>query len=135
MKRGTVLFVLSMMLRLAIAQNQAPATTEPKSSGTSSDASAERIYGLKDGAKPPKVLSNPDPDWPEKERGKQGTVVLLLVVGSDGLPREIKVVRSLSPGLDNAAVEAVRKWKFAPGTKDGKPVAFKINVEVAFRHG
>jgi TonB family protein len=134
LKRGTVLFVLSMMLRLAIAQNQASATTEPKSSGTSSDASAERIYGPKDGAKPPKVLSSPDPDWPEKERLKQGTVVLLLVVGSDGLPREIKVVRSVSPVLDKAAMEAVTKWKFAPGTKDGKPVASKINVEVAFRH-
>jgi periplasmic protein TonB len=134
LKRGTVLFVLSMMLRLAIAQNQAPATTEPKSSGTSSDASAERIYGPKDGAKPPKVLSNPDPEYPKKEWRNQGTVVLFLVVDSNGLTREIKVVRSLSPGLDQAAVEAVRKWRFAPGTKDGKPVAFRITVEILFRH-
>jgi len=36
-------------------------------------------------------------------------------------------------GLDEKAVEAVRSWRFDPATKDGKPVAVQIDVEVAFR--
>ena len=60
--------------------------------------------------------------------------MLRLIVGGNGVPREIGVVRSLSPDLDAAAVDAVAKWKFAPATKDGKPVTSQINVEVSFRH-
>jgi protein TonB len=56
-----------------------------------------------------------------------------LVVGADGLPREITVARTLSPEFDKAAMEAVRKWTFDPATRDGKPVATAIKVEVAFR--
>jgi protein TonB len=58
---------------------------------------------------------------------------LWLVVGSDGLPRDVKVSRSLSPEFDEAAIDTVKKWKFAAGTKDGKPVATRLNVEVTFR--
>ena len=84
---------------------------------------------------PPQATYMPDPKFPKKERKArhQGTVILGLVVGSDGLPRDIKVSRALSPEFDEAAVDAVKKWKFSPSTKDGKPVAVQISVEVAFR--
>jgi protein TonB len=36
-------------------------------------------------------------------------------------------------GLDQKAVETVRDWRFAPATKDGKPVAVQVNIEVNFR--
>jgi protein TonB len=55
------------------------------------------------------------------------------VVDAQGHPRNIHVARSLGLGLDEKAVEAVRKWKFEPGTKDGQPVAVQVNVEVNFR--
>jgi len=61
-----------------------------------------------------------------------GTVLLGLVVGSDGLPRDITVSRPLSPDFDAAAIDAVKKWKFSPATRDGKPVATAIKVEVNF---
>ena len=44
-----------------------------------------------------------------------------------------QVARSLGMGLDQKAIEAVRKWKFEPAMKDGRPVAVQINVEVNFR--
>ena len=56
-----------------------------------------------------------------------------LIVGSDGLPRDIRVGRSLSPEFDESAIDAVKKWKFAPATKDGKPVAVEINIEINFK--
>jgi protein TonB len=84
----------------------------------------------------PHAIYAPDPKFPEKERkarqrGK-GTVLLELVVHSDGLPSDVKVSRKLSPEFDKAAIEAVKKWKFSPATQDGKPVAVEINVEVNF---
>ena len=63
---------------------------------------------------------------------KHGTVVLWLIVGSDGLPYNICVQRSLNTVLDDAAVDALKKWKFAPATKDAKAVAVQINVEMVF---
>jgi len=58
---------------------------------------------------------------------------LWLVVGADGVPRDIKVARSMCCGLDDEAIKAVQKWRFKPGTIDGHPVAIQINVEVTFR--
>jgi TonB family protein len=59
--------------------------------------------------------------------------VLGLIVGTDGLPRDVKGIRRLGLGLDEKAVEAVRQWKFKPAMKDGRPVAVQISVEVFFR--
>jgi len=43
------------------------------------------------------------------------------------------VARRLGMGLDEKAIEAVRRWRFEPARKNGRPVAFQINVEVSFR--
>ena len=59
--------------------------------------------------------------------------MIKMVVGVDGLPRDIKITRPLSADLDESAINTVKKWKFAPGTKDGEPVAVQIVVEVSFR--
>lgn len=87
------------------------------------------------GVSAPKVLFAPDPDYSEEARKAkyQGTVILWLIVGPDGRPRDIRVARTLGMGLDQKAVEAVRNWKFDPARKDGQPVSVQINVEVNFR--
>jgi len=70
----------------------------------------------------------------EARRAKrQGVVVLSVVVDPQGDVSEMRVVRGLGYGLNEKAVEAVRAWKFKPGTRDGVPVAVLITVEVAFR--
>jgi len=58
--------------------------------------------------------------------------MLSLVVTPEGNTTDIKVTTSLGSGLDEKAIEAVRQWKFEPATKDGKPVAVKVAVEVSF---
>lgn len=67
-----------------------------------------------------------------KDAGIQGKVPLECVVLPDGTVADIKVVKSLDPGLDEAAVKAMKKWTFKAGTKDGQPVAVRIEVEMTF---
>jgi TonB family protein len=55
------------------------------------------------------------------------------VVDANGLPQDIKVQRSLGMGLDEEAIKAVKRWRFQPAMKDGKPVPVMINVQVNFR--
>jgi TonB family protein len=92
-------------------------------------------YRVGGGVEAPRAVYTPDPEYSEEARKAkyQGVVVLWLVVGPDGRPRDMRVQRSLGMGLDQKAVEAVKQWKFEPATKDGKPVAVQINVEVNFR--
>jgi protein TonB len=92
-------------------------------------------YRVGGGVSAPRALFAPDPEYSEEARKAkwQGTVVLWVIVGPDGRPRDIKIQRSLGMGLDEKAIEAVRQWKFDPAKKDGQPVAVQINVEVNFR--
>jgi len=84
---------------------------------------------------PPHATFQPDPDYPDKARRKKqrGTVLVGLIVGTDGLPREVRVDHSATPELDGAAVDTVKRWRFTPASKDGKPVAAQIKVEVSFK--
>jgi len=86
------------------------------------------------GVSPPRALYDPEPDYSEEARKikLQGSVVLSLVVDATGHPRKVKIARSLGMGLDEKAVEAVEKWRFVPGLKDGYPVATRVEVEVNF---
>jgi len=83
----------------------------------------------------PALISRSMPGYTlEARRAKrQGVVVLSVVVDPQGDVSEMRVVRGLGYGLNEKAVEAVRAWKFKPGTRDGVPVAVLITVEVAFR--
>ena len=64
----------------------------------------------------------------------QGVAVLSGVVGVDGTLHDIRVVRSLDAafGLDQEAIKCVKQWRFRPGTRQGKPVAVYVTIEVAF---
>jgi TonB family protein len=73
-----------------------------------------------------------EPDAARKAK-YQGSVLLWLVVGADGLPHNVRVQRSLGMGLDEKAIAAVSTWRFQPATLDGKPVAVEVNVQVSFR--
>jgi TonB family protein len=81
----------------------------------------------------PRPVFTREPDYPGRHRDrKEGTVVLGLVVGTDGRPHDIKVVASLDKDFDKAAMEAVRQWRFEPGLKDGLPVEMPISVDIEF---
>ncbi len=83
----------------------------------------------------PRVLSKVEPDYSEEARlgALQGTVVMSVVIGVDGMAHDIIVTRPLGLGLDDKAVEALSQWRFAPGTKGGEPVPVFATIEVNFR--
>jgi TonB family protein len=99
-------------------------------------------YTLPDAAKPqgsndsmPMMIYKVDPEFSaEARQAKIGGVVLIgLVVNSQGVPENLRVLRAVGHGLDEQAVEAVKQYKFKPAMEDGNPVAKEINVEVNFK--
>jgi periplasmic protein TonB len=83
---------------------------------------------------PPVVIGSISPVYPEfaKRNRVQGTVVLEVEVLKDGSVRNIFVKRSVAGGLDDAAIEAVRKVRFQPGRSSGQPVDVLLIIPVEF---
>ena len=64
----------------------------------------------------------------------EGSVRLAIIVEADGSVSDVRVTESLDPtfGLDDEAVKAAWQWSFKPATKDGKPVAIGVELELRF---
>lgn len=81
------------------------------------------------------LLSGTPPAYPMASRRKreQGTVVLRLVISEDGRVADVAVHRSSGyPALDQAAVAAVRKWRWSPTMRDGRAVPITGLVQIPF---
>lgn len=97
--------------------------------------SAEDVYKVGGEVSTPRVLVKSEPAYtPEaKDAGIEGVVILAIIVGTDGRPRDIRVKKSLDPVLDRNAVAALGGWRFQPAARRGKPVAVRATVEINFR--
>jgi len=93
------------------------------------------VYLIGGGVTGPTLIYKVEPEYSEEARKAkfQGTVILLIVVDEHGKPRDARVIHPLGLGLDENALEAIMKWRFTPGKKDGKPVAVQATIEVNFR--
>ena len=93
------------------------------------------VFRVGGGVSAPVLLYKKEPEYSEEARKAkyQGTVVLYVEVDPSGKAVNMRVVRSLGLGLDEKAMEAVKAWKFKPGSKDGKPVTVAATIEVNFR--
>jgi TonB family protein len=109
--------------------NRIPARVEPGTMGP------DGIYSAGGGVSQPAVIQRVAPIYSEEARKAKysGTVTLGVIVDAEGKARDIHVVRSLGMGLDEKAIEAVKKWKFRPAMKDGQPVPVRAMIEVNFR--
>ncbi len=83
---------------------------------------------------PVKVIFKPKPIYPMRaqEAKVKGTVKVSALFAADGTVREIKVVLSKGWGLDEEAIDAVRRMKFSPATRGGVPVSVRMTVNVGF---
>lgn len=92
------------------------------------------VYRPGNGVSAPETIYTVDPEFSDEARKAryQGTVLVGLIVGADGLPHNAQILRALGMGLDEKALEAVKQYRFKPGMKDGHPVACQISIEITF---
>jgi protein TonB len=86
--------------------------------------------------RPPRVLTRLDPYYPASARrtGTQGHVLVRALVDEYGRVEEAEVVESEPAGVfDDAALKSVRGWTFSPATRQGRPVAVRIDIPIRFR--
>jgi len=91
--------------------------------------------GLKGALTQPVLLSKSDPEYSEEARKAkvQGSVMIRAEIDARGQIQNISIARGLGMGLDESAAEAVKKWRFRPGTVNGRPVVTSALIEVSFR--
>ncbi len=93
------------------------------------------VYQVGGGISKPVLIHEEEAEFSDEARRAkyQGVCLISLIVDAQGNPQGIHVIRTLGMGLDEKAIEAVRKYKFKPALKDGKtPVPVIITVEVDF---
>ena len=93
------------------------------------------VYQVGNGVKSPMLTKEVKPIYTAgaKARGVRGSVELLAVVLPDGtVGDDVTITKSLDEELDQQAIKAVKQWTFKPGTKDDKPVAVQVNIELTF---
>jgi periplasmic protein TonB len=109
----------------ASAAAAAPATASGKAGAPSLvEPSADADY-----------LKNPPPAYPRASRrlGEQGTVIVRVFISTQGTPEKAEVRTSSGfTRLDQAALEAVQRWRFVPGRRSGTPEAMWFNIPVRF---
>jgi protein TonB len=83
---------------------------------------------------PPVLIYRVEPEFSEEARKAkyQGMVILSIEVDTSGRATNFRILRGLGLGLDEKAIEAVSRWRFRPGSLDGKPVVTSATVEVSF---
>lgn len=85
-------------------------------------------------ALPPVVIQRVQPDYPPRARNArvEGVVKLEAVIRADGTVGDIKVLQGLRMGCTEAAIEALRRWRFRPGKRNGVPVDVPFTLTVDF---
>lgn len=109
---------------------------------------ASGIYKSGGGVTTPKVLYQPTPEYSEIARKQKisGVAFISIIVDAQGNPVNVHITKSIADtvgnnkkkhaaalSLDQAALDAVKQYRFIPAMKDGKPVAVYLNVEVNFQ--
>ncbi len=133
---------LLVVILLGVSGARAQSSGDSKSHGDqkstakspSDDSVDEEVYDVVGDVKAPRVLHRVVPEFTQKSRDRhvEGSVILALVVTSKGEPRQIRVQKGVEQDLDEQAVQALKQWQFAPGTKDNKPVATRVSIEIRF---
>jgi TonB family protein len=136
------LFVVLLASATHLYAQSSKSTTPPnddsqksaQKSSAAEDSVDEEIYDVGGDVKPPRVIHRVVPEFTQKSRDRhvEGSVILAAVVTSKGEPRRIRVQKGVEQDLDEQAVEALKQWQFAPGTKDSKPVATRVSIEIRF---
>jgi len=93
------------------------------------------LYQIGGGVSAPVAIFTPEAEFSDEARRAkyQGVCLISVIVDRQGNPQDPRVIRALGMGLDEKALEAVRKYKFKPAMKGNAPVPVRITIEVNFR--
>ena len=98
------------------------------------------VRDFKNGVTPPKPTFQPIAEFSDKARreGRKHHIhefvsVVSMVLGVDGVPRDVCLVKAAGYDLDAKAAEAAWKYRFKPAMKDGEAVPARVTMEVSFR--
>ena len=123
-----------------MAHGEQDAKENPADSGKSEtieglQSNSQPVFRVGNRVSPPRILNHFNPDFSEVARAtkSQGTVLVRAVIDDQGVPTQLKIVKALGMGLDDAAVDCVQQWRFAPAKRDDKPVAVRVDIEVSFK--
>lgn len=96
---------------------------------------ADGMHRVGGDVKAPVVIRRVEPHYTPEARANRvaGVVILEAVIDREGNVKDVRVLKPLPFGLDTAAADALRQWKFKPGTLDGKPVDVIFNLTMSFR--
>ena len=83
---------------------------------------------------PPKLVTRVEPVYTAeaKEHRISGIVIVEATINESGAVEDVQILKPLPFGLDQAAADAVRQWRFEPAAKDGKPLRVNFNIVVKF---
>lgn len=116
----------------------APADLQPSSASTARQQSSNSVAQTVGTTpiKPARPISNPNPMYPPGavQQGLEGRVILSVTIATSGEVIKVTVAESCGhQSLDQAALDAVRRWRFSPATREGKPVEWTARLPIRFR--
>ena len=98
------------------------------------------VQDFKNGVTVPRATITPIAEFSDKARREgrkhhihQFLSMVSMVIGEDGIPRDVCILKAAGYDLDAKAAEAAWKYRFRPAMKDGEPVAARVTMEVNFR--
>jgi protein TonB len=95
----------------------------------------ERPMRVGGDVQPPVALDRTEPEYTELARKArlEGVVILEAIIDTSGNVTDIRVLKGLPLGLNESAMDAVKRSKFRPGTLNGRPVPVVYNLTIHFR--
>ncbi len=126
---------LSADLEVALGSGGAMAGFGDIRSLTAAQTIQDETFDVSELEKRPEPVSQAAPAYPaELRKAKiEGLVTLVFVLNEDGRVEEPRVENSSRPEFEKPALEAIRKWRFRPGVKDGQAVRTYVRIPMRFR--
>jgi protein TonB len=102
--------------------------------GDGGEAAVEAIFNIADLDQRPRAILMSPPVYPAEMRRRrvEGTVYVLFVVDPEGRVVNPKVEKSTHTSFEKPALDAVRQWRFEPGTRNGEKVTARMRVPIRF---
>lgn len=134
LRRVLLTLTTVVLVSTFIAVSAARDVTKTDASKTTEKKQDDPIYDIGGDVKPPKLVHVVEPEFSghSEQAFVSGVVKIQMIVTSEGMPKEPKVLSGLGEVQDKKAVEAVEQWRFKPATKGDKPVNVRVTVEVNF---